>query len=334
LLVGWAERNVIPNPLSFQNSSNQLFKAPLSLPSNTGDIEQDLYFQYLVGDPNCPAAANCSGSNSNTFTHFKGCRICDQFLNNGQSTINYKYCQFGYNWAYPLQWYGNGCTSVNLENICVDGSNLLAYLYTWATMWLEQGAWGYLNFQNNQYAPIPATFHDLYWLWGKNGRPDEGDTLTSYSIANITDCLSIGKNNICDVQDNPTPGSYWCTAGPDNQAYSGFACIRWDKPGLLPCIPCYSNTYTNANNQLSTTSNPSGQWCFTNQDGWAIALNPIPLSPLVMATQGSTLLASWVQNVCSTTLLSAVSDSAISDCYFWDGTNEGNTSNCPYPNVQ
>ncbi len=82
LLVGWAERNVIPNPLSFQTSSNPFIQQPLNLPPNTGDSERDPYFQYLVGDPNCPTTGSITrtGSNQISFTHYKGCRICDQFF--------------------------------------------------------------------------------------------------------------------------------------------------------------------------------------------------------------------------------------------------------------
>lgn len=175
LLVGWAERNVIPDPHSFQIYSNQFFQAPLSLPPNTSDSAQDRYFQHLVGDPNCPTTGSitCTGSNQISFTHYKGCRICDQFLNNGQPTINYRYCQFGFNWKYPLlgSRVGYGLLSL-LGYLAIIAADWGAACYPpWNTC--QNGSWQWLSLMqstyNQVYAPTPIINSDLKLQWGKTG---------------------------------------------------------------------------------------------------------------------------------------------------------------------
>jgi hypothetical protein len=315
-LVGWAERNIAPNPnefignpvsVMFQNGAKKIKDPPKD---NSRSLTS-----YLVGDPNCPQLED---------SHFYGCRICDQFLYNGRSTAAYKFCQFGYNWTHPLIWQGNGCTSVNRKNICVEGSNLLYYLYTWVEMWWNQGAWGYLDFNSNQYAPIPSTMYDLYWQWGKNGINSGSDDAYSYSTANIADCMSAGRNNICDDENNKNPGTV-CSCCEGAEAYSGYSCIRWNKPGFKPCIPCYSidnMTLDQWRNKLNLPgwpkSNEDHGWCHLNQGSIG---NFAPLAQDLDAT--------WKQDICTTTLLDPVSDSVISDCHFWDGTNASKANENP-----
>lgn len=102
-VVGWGERNMIPSPLAFQNSTNPFIQQPLALPPDIGDSAQDPYFQHQVGDPNCPTtdSITCIGSNQISFTHYKGCRICDQFLNNNMTIISnnqaHGFCELWFN---------------------------------------------------------------------------------------------------------------------------------------------------------------------------------------------------------------------------------------------
>ena len=244
VLVGWAERNIAPNPIEFKNNYNDyLYHGAKTISGETGKDS------FLVGDPNCPPVEE---------THFYGCRVCDQFLSNGQSTAAYKFCQFGYNWAHPLMWYGNGCTSVNRKNICVDGLNLLLYLYTWIVMWWNQGSWPYLDYTGNRYAPIPATYYDLYWQWGKNGINSGSDDAYSYSTANITDCMSAGKNNICDDQERDNQNKGITNLGNYNNIYDNLLCLKndWKQPDLPGWYCGFDCSYT----LLSKNTQPYGGW--------------------------------------------------------------------------
>ena len=276
VLVGWAERNIGPNLHDFIHDPNSVTVSHGAFDLTNQPESTNLY--YLVGDPSCP---------SNSEQHYCGCRVCDQFLNNGQSTAAYKFCQFGYNWTHPLMWYGNAGQGYD-GSLQIDNSNLLEYLYLWINMWWLQGSWWWLNITSNQYAPIPTTWSELWWQWGKNGNHN--------AVANITNCMSVGKQNLWSHNQN-------------DQA-QGHYCLNWNAPGFKPCVPCGDP------NIISSYQNQS-QFCSLNQGYWG------------NSTPWSNFKASTLHDRCKK-IMDPVTDYNLNKCNFWDGTvgTDNTNDNC------
>jgi hypothetical protein len=178
LLIGWAERNISLHT-EMQSDQKILINAPIDL-NNMGHT--DLY-QHLVGSSACP----------NNVEHFEGCRVCDQFR---IDSADYKLCQWGFNFNWPLAWISNGGILPNdthydwAGTINREGSLLKWFDHYWATVnsnyLCNPGA---CNFDAMK---IPTPHFNFSWLkslWGKKGN---SANTNAGGVANTMFCKTKG----------------------------------------------------------------------------------------------------------------------------------------------